>query len=120
LKKKITFGMRPEHIHNREFLPPGCEADGDCITASPVKAKVEVTELMGNEIFLHLVAGDKSFLARVDPRTSAKPGQDIEVVFNMDNMHAFDPETGQAIHTQKEKGQGEGKEKVEKSIDLPS
>ena len=104
LKKKITFGIRPEHIHDSEFLPPGCEVDGDCITALPVKARVEVTELMGNEFFLHLVAGDKPFLARVDPRTSAKPGQDIEVVFNMGNMHAFDPKTGQAISANKGEG----------------
>jgi len=104
LKKKITFGIRPEHIHDSEFLPHGCEVDGDCITALPVKAKVDVTELMGNEFFLHLIAGDMPFLARVDPRTSAKPGQDIEVVFNMGNMHAFDPKTGQAILANKGKG----------------
>ncbi len=70
-------------------------------TVGPVKAKVEVTELMGNEFFLHLIAGDKPFLARVDSRTSARPGQDIEVVFGMDEMHAFDPKTGQAITANK-------------------
>jgi multiple sugar transport system ATP-binding protein len=93
LGKKITFGIRPEHIHDPKYMLPGMVA--------PVKAKVEVTELMGNEFFLHLVAGDKPFLARVDSRTSARPGQDIEVVFGMDEMQAFDPETGQAISANK-------------------
>jgi len=65
--------------------------------ASPVRATVDVTELMGNEIFLHLLIGDKPFLARVDPGTKARPGQEMQVVFNMAKMHAFDPVTEQAI-----------------------
>jgi len=95
LGKKITFGIRPEHIHDPNYMLPG--------TVAPVKAKVDVTELMGNEFFLHLIAGDRSFLARVDRRTAARPGQNIEVVFGMDEMHAFDPKTGQAISAKKNK-----------------
>ncbi len=60
-------------------------------------AMVDVTELMGSEIFLHLVADGKPFLARVDARTRARPGQEIRVVFDVARMHAFDPETEQAI-----------------------
>ncbi len=90
LGKKIIFGIRPEHIHAREYQPPG-------IFASTVRSKVDVTELMGNEFFLHLLSRDKPFLARVDARTAVRPGQDIEVVFNMTNMHAFDPTTSKAV-----------------------
>lgn len=90
LGKKVTFGIRPEHIYDKEFLPPG-------IVASSLQAKVDVTELMGNEFFLYLLSGNKQFLARVDARTMARPGQDIEVVFNMANMHVFDPGTGKAM-----------------------
>jgi len=46
---------------------------------------------MGNEIFLYLVNGDHSFIARVDPRTKAVYGEKMRVVFNMDNFHIFDP-----------------------------
>jgi ABC-type sugar transport system ATPase subunit len=52
---------------------------------------------MGNEVYLHLVAGNKPFLARVDPRSRARPRQNIEVVMNMANMHVFESDTGQAI-----------------------
>jgi multiple sugar transport system ATP-binding protein len=52
---------------------------------------------MGSEVFLHLVADGKLFLARVDPRTRARPGQEIRVEFDMARMHIFDPETEQAI-----------------------
>jgi len=58
---------------------------------------VDVTELMGNEVFLYLVAGNKSFIARVDPRTSARVGQEMQVLLNMDNMHVFDRDTEKAI-----------------------
>ncbi len=97
LGKKIIFGIRPEHIHDKEFTPSGCAPGEDCMTASLVKAKVDVTELMGNEFFLYLLSGDKPFLARVDVRTTARPGQYIGVIFNMTNMHAFDPTTSKAV-----------------------
>ena len=80
----IIFGIRPEDIHNPQFAPPS-------IIAEPVSAKVDVTELMGNEIYLYLVHGDHNFVARVDPRTRVSMGDEIEVVFNMDNFHIFDP-----------------------------
>ncbi len=80
----VIFGIRPEDIHNPEFAPPS-------IIAESVTTKVDVTELMGNEIFLYLVNGDHNFVARVDPRTRVEMGDEIEVVFNMENMHIFDP-----------------------------
>ena len=82
--KDIIFGIRPEDIHNPEFAPPG-------IIAEPVDVTVDVTELMGNEIFLYLVNGTHNFVARVDPRTQAHFGDKVQVVFNMDNFHIFDP-----------------------------
>jgi multiple sugar transport system ATP-binding protein len=56
-----------------------------------------VTELMGNEIFVYLLMGPKTFIARVDPRTQARIGQDLDVVMNMDNVHLFDRQTERAI-----------------------
>jgi multiple sugar transport system ATP-binding protein len=90
LGKEVIFGIRPENVHDPEYQPPNIEA-------APVTPMVDVTELMGSEIFLHLVADGKLFLARVDPRTRARPGQEIQVVFDMARMHAFDPETEEAI-----------------------
>ena len=82
--KDIIFGIRPEDIHNPEFAPPG-------IIAEPVDVTVDVTELMGNEIFLYLVNGTHNFTARVDPRTQVHFGDKMQVAFNMDNFHIFDP-----------------------------
>lgn len=88
--KEVMFGIRPEHIHDPQFAPPG-------IIAQPVAAKVDVTELMGNEIFVYLKSGDHNFVARVDPRSTYRIGDEVQVVFNMDNMHIFDKETERAI-----------------------
>ena len=61
-----------------------------------VIAKVdgEVRELLVEE-------GDEvskgQLLARIDPRTSFRMGDKVQVTFNMGNMHIFDKETEQAI-----------------------
>ena len=90
LEQRIILGVRPEHTHDRAFVPPNLET-------SVVRADVEVVELMGNEIFLYLTSSGHEFLARVDPRSAARPGHQVEVAFDMSRMHAFDPETEQAI-----------------------
>lgn len=84
--KEVIFGIRPEDIHNPEYAPGG-------IHTELVPAKVDVTELMGNEIFLYMVAGKHNFVARVDPRTKFAIGDQVQVAFNMDNFHIFDPST---------------------------
>jgi multiple sugar transport system ATP-binding protein len=88
--KQMIFGIRPEHIHDPEYLPPG-------IHSAQVESKVDVTELMGNEVIVYLETGGKPFLARVDPRTRARVGNNITVAMNMDNMHLFDKQTERAI-----------------------
>jgi multiple sugar transport system ATP-binding protein len=88
--KQVVAGVRPEDIYDREFVAPG-------IRAEPITARVDVTELMGNEIFVYLLVGQKQFIARVDPRTGARIGKDLDVAFNMDNIHLFDRDTEQAI-----------------------
>jgi multiple sugar transport system ATP-binding protein len=88
--KPVTFGIRPEDIHNPDFTPAN-------ITPAKVAAKVEVTELMGNEIFAYFVTGEHDFIARVDPRSKYGFGDEVEVVFNMGNFHIFDKDSGEAI-----------------------
>jgi multiple sugar transport system ATP-binding protein len=88
--KKVVFGIRPDDIHDPHFTPPN-------ITPGKIKAEVDVTELMGNEVFVHLLTGEKSFTGRFDPRTGVRVGDAMETVLNMDNMHAFDPQTEKAI-----------------------
>jgi len=88
--KSVVVGIRPEDIHDVQFVPPN-------ISAARVAAKVDVTELMGNEILLYLLAGKNTFVARVDPRSQLRVGNQAEVALNMEKLHIFDAETEQAI-----------------------
>ncbi len=88
--KKLVFGIRPDDLHDPNFTPPD-------ITPGKIQAEVDVTELMGNEVFVHMITGGKNFTARFDPRTKASIGDTIDVVVDMDNMHAFDPQTEKVI-----------------------
>lgn len=88
--KPIILGVRPEDIYDPNFLPPG-------IFPQPIEGKVDVTELMGNEIFLYVTSGEHNFVARVDPRNDASMGESTQVMFNMNNMHLFDLDTEEVI-----------------------
>lgn len=90
IDKAVIFGVRPEDIHDSDFTPAN-------IKPSKVNAKVEVVELMGNEIVAYLKSGENEFVARVDPRSKYTFGDDIQVAFNIDNVHVFDKATEEAI-----------------------
>lgn len=88
--KQVTFGIRPEDIHDPDFKPANMHTEN-------IEAKVDVTELMGNEIFLHMFSGENSFVARVDPRSNLRAGQKAQIALDMDKFHLFDAETEEAI-----------------------
>jgi multiple sugar transport system ATP-binding protein len=88
--KPVKFGVRPEDIHDSSFAPVG-------VSTAPLTARVDVTELMGNEIIVQMLVGNKGVTARLDPRTAARPGQDLTVAVNLDNLHVFDPQTEKAL-----------------------
>ena len=88
--KNVILGIRPEDIHDPSYAPPG-------IHQAAVDATVEVTELMGNEVILYLRSGDKSYVARVDPRNRARVGDRLQVAMNLDNMHLFNRDSETAI-----------------------
>lgn len=90
--QEVIFGLRPENIYDPHFTPPG-------ITASIMQGRVDVTELMGNEIFVYLVTGNTTYIARVDPRSDVQAGDEVEVLINMDRMKLFDRRTEEAILT---------------------
>jgi multiple sugar transport system ATP-binding protein len=88
--KEVVFGIRPHSVYDPEYVAPN-------VFGQEVKCRVDVTELMGNEIFLYLLTGKKEFKARVDPRSKARVGTEMNVVFDMERMHIFDRETEMAI-----------------------
>ena len=83
--REVTLGIRPEHIQDINF------PDDSKVTDS-FKAEVEVVETLGAEVQLDVVSGEHSLVARVDPRTTAKRHQEIELAVNMDKIHIFETE----------------------------
>jgi multiple sugar transport system ATP-binding protein len=88
--KSIVVGLRPEDIYDAAYASPG-------IRSATFEAQVDVTELMGNEIFLYLLSGAHSFVARVDPRSRARVGNTVALTINLDKLYFFDKETERAI-----------------------
>jgi multiple sugar transport system ATP-binding protein len=87
--REVVIGVRPEDIEDLAHVPPN--------GALPVEATVEVVEYLGNELQLHLAAGDHSFVARVSTDTQTRPGAKLRVGFDLRRMHVFDKASEQAI-----------------------
>ena len=88
--RDIVFGIRPENIFDPEFAPSN-------INGQKVNARVEVTELMGNETLLYLIAQKHTFVSRVDPRSKLRVGNSTQLLFDMNKIHIFDAQTEAAI-----------------------
>ena len=84
--KEVIAGIRPESIRDE----PSYLAN---YPDSILETKVEVTELMGNEIFLYLLAEEQPLIARVPTGSVAKVEDMIKVAFDMSKMHFFDKDT---------------------------
>ncbi|EOC99547.1 ABC transporter ATP-binding protein [Caldisalinibacter kiritimatiensis] len=88
--KEVILGIRPEDIHDEKVF---IESSRDSV----VKAHVEVTEMMGSETYLYITIEGNSAIARVDSRSQAKHGDNIELAFDKNKIHLFDKETEMAI-----------------------
>jgi multiple sugar transport system ATP-binding protein len=89
--QSIIFGIRPEDIHDAAYVPRGVGEQ------ARIKARVNVTERMGSEVYVYIEEGGKEFIGRFDPRTSATMGQRVEAVVDMEKMHIFDHVSGNAL-----------------------
>jgi multiple sugar transport system ATP-binding protein len=88
--KGIIFGVRPEDIHDKQFV-------SNATPSNTIKAKVEVIEPLGAEIFIYLACGKNSLVGKMDSRTQVEIEQNIEIVIDMEKTHIFDPKTLLAI-----------------------
>ena len=89
--KEIVAGIRPECIHDDDMY---LEKFADSV----IEADVEVTELMGAEIYLYLVAGeDQNLIARVASNSQARAGDKIKVALDPSKIHLFDKDTERYI-----------------------
>lgn len=82
--------------------------DAETVEKSPdsvLNCTVEVTELMGAEIYLYLsfegredvIEEGKNVIARVSARSLSRAGDNIKVAFDMSRVHLFDKDTEKCI-----------------------
>ena len=88
--KTIIFGIRPEDIKDEQMF----------ISNSPdstLEATVKVYEMLGAEVFLYFTIETFDITVRVNPRTTARPGDTIKIAFDMTKIHLFDKDTQKTI-----------------------
>ena len=89
--KEVIAGIRPEAIHDEA---ENLEKFSDAV----INTDVEVTELMGAEIYLYLLAGEEqNLIARVSAGSTARAGDKIKVALDMSRIHLFDKDTERYI-----------------------
>jgi multiple sugar transport system ATP-binding protein len=88
IDKPVALGIRPENIYNKP---------NDNLTLKKHRVILEVAEPMGNETILYFRLSDSKFIARVPAIEKPQPGIEIEMYFNLDKLHFYDAESGNAI-----------------------
>ena len=88
--KEVTLGIRPEALHDDQMFLSNA-------STGVVDATVEITEMMGAETYLYLVCAGVSLTARVDPRSTARPQDEIKIALDPNKIHLFDKETEETI-----------------------
>ena len=91
--KACIFGIRPEHIHDKNLVGLVKPTEGNT-----VQADVDVVEPLGSNVEMYLKAGEHALIAEIDSATAAKTGDRIAVIFDMDESHLFDKDTELAIY----------------------
>ena len=88
--KTVVAGIRPEDVKDdEEFITKH--------SATTFEATVKVYELLGAEVNLHYDIADTTCTAKVNPRTTARPGDVVKFAMDISRLHVFDKETEQII-----------------------
>ncbi len=94
--KEVIAGIRPECLKDE---PAAISAMSDSV----IDAHVDVTELMGAEIYLYISTDGidpstpQNLIARVSPRSVARTGDDIKIALEATRVHIFDKDTEKCI-----------------------
>jgi len=82
--------VRPEDFHDKQFYP-------DATKDNTIKAKAEVIEPLGDEVLFYVTSGKHQIVAKLDSRTRAKVGDEIELALEMGETHIFDLENEETM-----------------------
>jgi multiple sugar transport system ATP-binding protein len=92
--RDVLLGIRPEDIEDAAFVA-GAPLERTIMTVCSLR------EALGSEVLVHFPLGrdvDSTFVARVDPQTTAREEGPLQLVVDTRRLHFFEPETGLAIY----------------------
>ena len=90
IDKTVVMGVRPEDFHDEEVFI-------DARPDSVFDATIRLYEMLGAEVFLYFDIEQFNCTARVNPRTTARPGDTIKMAIDTTKLHIFDKDTQQVI-----------------------
>ena len=92
---EVVLGLRPECIHDEPMYLSS-------MPENVIDVDIDVTELMGSEIFLYLRYKGQdedtgNLIARVSPRSTSRAGDTVKVAVDTSRLHIFDIDTERCI-----------------------
>ena len=88
--KTVVMGIRPEDIHDEEsFIEMSPE--------SVFTTTIRLYELLGAEVYLYFDVEGFDCTARVNARTTARPGDEVVMAMDLTKLHIFDKDTEKVI-----------------------
>ena len=88
--KEVIAGIRPECFSDEERTVREN-------AANVIRTEVDVTELMGSQIYLYLNFEEQNIIAAVSARSTARAGDTIDVAVDTGRIHLFDKDTERYI-----------------------
>lgn len=89
--QKVILGIRPDEVTPKD--------ESSAVPDEWIfNAKVDVTEPLGNETHVHLEIEKIRMTGICEGRTRIKPGQNVDMAFNLERLHIFDAQSTQSIY----------------------
>jgi len=86
--REVVVGIRPEDLL---IAAPGAHGK--------LAARIDIVELVGNEMFVNVSAAGASLVVRAPPRELPSPAENIVLDYMPSTLHFFDGESGRRIDT---------------------
>jgi multiple sugar transport system ATP-binding protein len=86
VEKDIILGIRPEDVHDENVV-------SNTYPEAKVKLTVDVSELLGSETLIYVTMSGQPLVAKVNARVDVHMRDEIELTFDMNKCHFFDPNT---------------------------
>jgi multiple sugar transport system ATP-binding protein len=85
----IILGFRPEH----------CRVCSSAESGPAIDMTVDLIEMLGGQKFVYGTAGSQRLTVCVDPRDKPEIGERLKLLFDLEQLHFFDQQTGNRLES---------------------